>query len=266
LHYIFTLYLNMTYKAITCIADDSKKAISTYNLLAAQYNFIKNPKEADVIVVLGGDGFMLHCLHEYMALDLPFYGINCGTVGFLMNEHNTLDLLQKLVNAKTELISPLHMVAKTKDGMEQHALAVNEVSLLRSSRQAANLRINIDGMVRINELSCDGVLVATPAGSTAYNLSVHGPIIPLGAGILAITPISPFRPRRWKGALLSHKAVVKIEVIDPNKRPVNVVADFTEVREIVSVEIREESTKCIKLLFDPGHSLEERIISEQFAP
>ncbi len=256
----------MEYKAIACIADDSEKATGLYNLLAQKYKFVSDPKDADIIVVLGGDGFMLHCLHEYMNLDIPFYGINCGTVGFLMNEYHQNDLKARLVRVKTEVIKPLHMIARTKDGMEEHALAVNEVSLLRSSSQAANLRISIDDLVRIEELTCDGVLVATPAGSTAYNLSVHGPIVPLGAGILALTPISPFRPRRWKGALLSHKAVVKIEVLNPEKRPVNAVADFTEAKNVISVEIREESERGIKLLFDQGHSLEERIISEQFMP
>ncbi len=256
----------MKYQAIACIADDSEKASSLYKIMAEKYTFISNPKDADVIVVLGGDGFMLHCLHEYMNLDVPFYGINCGTVGFLMNEYSDGNLQDMVESAKTEVINPLHMIAKTKDGSEQHALAVNEVSLLRSSRQVANLRISIDGMVRIPELACDGVLVATPAGSTAYNLSVHGPIVPLGAGILALTPISPFRPRRWRGALLSHKAVVKIEVMNHDKRPVNAVADFTESKDVISVEISEASDKGIKLLFNSGHSLEERIISEQFMP
>lgn len=254
----------MKYKAIACIADESKKAQGAYDAISRKYKLVQNAKDADVIVVLGGDGFMLHCLHEYMGLDLPFYGINCGTVGFLMNQHNDDDLIKKLESSKTEIISPLNMIAKAADGSEHHALAVNEVSLLRSSRQAANLRISIDGMVRIEELSSDGVLVATPAGSTAYNLSVHGPIVPLGAGILAITPISPFRPRRWKGALISHQDIVKIEVLNPEKRPVNAVADFTEVKGVVSVQISEAGDKKIKLLFDEGHSLEERIISEQF--
>lgn len=256
----------MNYHSIACIADESEKAQEAYQNIKSKYPLAASPKEADVVIVLGGDGFMLHCLHQYMDLGLPFFGINCGTIGFLMNELNDMDLIQRLQKSKTEIINPLHMVAKTTDGKEHHALAVNEVSMLRGSRQAANLRIEIDGTVRIRELSCDGIIVATPAGSTAYNLSVHGPIIPLGAGILAITPISPFRPRRWRGALLSHKVIVKITVLDPQKRPVNSVADFTEAQNVASVEIREESSKSIKLLFDPGHSLEERIISEQFMP
>lgn len=250
---------------IACIADDTSKAQTTLAAIAAKFDVSKKPENADIIVVLGGDGFMLHCLHQYMQIDKAFYGINCGTVGFLMNEFHETNLPNLVTAAKTEVINPLHMVATTQDGTVHHALAVNEVSLLRSSRQAANLRINIDGLVRIDELSCDGVLVATPAGSTAYNLSVHGPIIPLGAGVLAITPISPFRPRRWKGALLSRRAAVKVEVLNFAKRPVNAVADFTEVKDVITVEITEDSNKTIKLLFDPGHSLEERIISEQFA-
>lgn len=254
----------MKYKAIACIADDTKKAKEAYDIISKKYIIAPNLSKADVIVVLGGDGFMLRCLHEYMKLDIPFYGINCGTVGFLMNQYGDDGLTKRLELTKTEIINPLNMIAKTHDGLEHHALSVNEVSLLRSSRQAANLRISINGIVRLEELSCDGVLVATPAGSTAYNLSVHGPIIPLGAGILAITPISPFRPRRWNGALLSHKDIVTIEVLDHLKRPVNAVADFTEAKDIVQVEISEASDKVIKLLFDPGHSLEDRIISEQF--
>jgi NAD+ kinase len=256
----------MQYKSIACIYSDSEKAQHTYKNILKKHAVTKTPQDADIIVVLGGDGLMLHCLHEYRNLDKPFYGINCGSVGFLMNEYNDADLQSLVNNAKTEVINPLHMIAKTKNGSEHHALAVNEVSLLRSSRQAANLRISIDGMARIETLSCDGVLVATPAGSTAYNLSVHGPIIPLGSGVLALTPISPFRPRRWKGAILSHKTVITIDVLDPIKRPVNAVADFTESKDVVSVEIREAEDKGIKLLFDPGHSLEERIISEQFVP
>jgi len=256
----------MEYKSIACIADETPKAQSTYKALTAKYTLTNDPHSADIIIVLGGDGFMLHCLHEYMQLDKPFYGINCGSVGFLMNEYRDNDLYSRLASAKTEVITPLQMIAHARDGKSEHALAVNEVSLLRSSKQVAKLRISVDGMVRIPELSCDGVLLATPAGSTAYNLSVHGPIIPLGSGVLALTPISPFRPRRWKGALLSHKAIVRIEILDPEKRPVNAVADFTEATDVVSVEISEAGEKGIKLLFDLGHSLEDRIISEQFTP
>jgi NAD+ kinase len=256
----------MEYKSIACIADETPKAQNAYNALMAKYKLTQDPQNADIIIVMGGDGFMLHCLHEYMQLDKPFYGINCGSVGFLMNENRDDDLYARLASAKTEVITPLQMTSITRDGKKEYALAVNEVSLLRSSKQVAKLRISVDEMVRIPELSCDGVLLATPAGSTAYNLSVHGPIIPLGSGVLALTPISPFRPRRWKGALLSHKAVVRVEVLDPEKRPVNAVADFTESVDVIFIEISEAADKGIKLLFDLGHSLEDRIILEQFTP
>lgn len=255
----------MEYKSIACVADDSEKARDAYKKLSKHYPFVKNIDDADVILALGGDGFMLHNLHEYMDHNAPIYGMNCGSVGFLMNEYREEDLLEHINNAKLAILHPLHMIAKSLDGSEHHALAVNEVSMLRQSKQAAHLKISIDNKERIEELVCDGVLVSTPAGSTAYNFSVHGPIIPLRSQILALTPISPFRPRRWRGALLDHKAVVKIDVLDSKKRPTSAVADFTEVRDVSSVEIREERSKEIKILFDAGHSLEERIISEQFS-
>jgi NAD+ kinase len=251
------------YKSIACVADDSEKAQEAYKLLALRYDFVEEAK-ADVIIALGGDGFMLHILHTYMDIDKPIYGVNCGTVGFLMNEYRENDLLDYINKAQLAVLHPLHMTAKTADGKEHYALAINEVSMFRQSKQAANLKISVDGKVRLNELMCDGILLATPAGSTAYNLSAQGPIIPLGSDILALTPISPFRPRRWRGALLSHKAIVRIESLNSEKRPVSAVADFTEVRDVISVEIREERDKQIKILFDEGHSLEERIIREQF--
>lgn len=254
----------MKYQNIACVADYSKKAKSSYKELASSYNFIEDVEKADVIVALGGDGFMLRTLHQYMQLEKPIYGMNCGTVGFLMNEYRHECLLDSINSAKCYNLHPLHMVATDKHGKEHNALAVNEVSLLRETRQTAHLKIIIDEQVRMKELVCDGILLATPAGSTAYNLSVQGPIIPIDAGILALTPISPFRPRRWRGALLNHKAVVKIEILDYEKRPVSAVADYTEVRDVLSVEIKEEKGKNLKLLFDRGHSLEERIISEQF--
>jgi NAD+ kinase len=255
----------MKYKSIACVADNSEKAQEAYKSLNAKYKFTSDSK-ADAILALGGDGFMLHILHTYMDSGKPIYGMNCGTVGFLMNEYREEDLVKHINNACEVILHPLHMTAKTSDGREHHALALNEVSMFRQSKQAANLKISVDGNVRLEELVSDGVLVATPAGSTAYNLSVQGTIIPLGSDILALTPISPFRPRRWHGALLNHKAIVQIDVLDPKKRPVSAVADFTEVRDVVSVEIMEERSKQIKLLFDPGHSLEERIIREQFLP
>lgn len=251
-------------KKIACIADDSEKAQNALKALLKHYKFSTDPKKADVIIALGGDGFMLHTIHDYMNLDIPIYGMNCGTIGFLMNSYRENDLLECISSAKAQKLRPLHMIAKTRDGKEHHHLAINEVSMLRSSKQAAHLRISVDGKVRMHELVCDGVLCATPAGSTAYNLSVHGPIIPIGSGIMALTPISPFRPRRWRGALLSHNAKLKIDVIDQHKRPVNAVADFNEVEDVVSVEIMEEKEKEMTLLFDSGHSLEERIIGEQF--
>ncbi len=254
----------MTYIKIACVADDSDKAQESYEALKRDYEFIDEIEEADAIVALGGDGFMLHTLHEYMKLEKPIYGMNCGTVGFLMNEFRQEKLVEAINRAKCYNLHPLHMTATDKDGKEHHALAINEVSLLRQTRQAANLKISIDGQMRLADLACDGILLATPAGSTAYNLSAHGPIIPIKAEVLALTPISPFRPRRWRGALLSHKAVVGIDVHNPKKRPVSAVADYTEVRDVVHVEIKEERSKNIQLLFDPGHSLEERIIREQF--
>ncbi|PIR37594.1 MAG: NAD kinase [Alphaproteobacteria bacterium CG11_big_fil_rev_8_21_14_0_20_39_49] len=254
----------MTYIKIACVADNSDKAGSSLELLKQKYEFIDDVAQADAIVALGGDGFMLHTLHEYMKADKPIYGMNCGTVGFLMNEFREDNLIESINAAKRYNLHPLRMVAVDKNGKEHHALAINEVSLLRQTRQAANLKISIDGKMRMQDLTCDGILLATPAGSTAYNLSAHGPIIPINAEVLALTPISPFRPRRWRGALLNHKALVKIEVHNPKKRPVSAVADFTEVRDVVSVTIKEERKKNIHILFDPGHSLEERIIREQF--
>lgn len=254
----------MTYTTIACVADTSKKAQQAKAKLIKRYGFVDTPKKADLIVVLGGDGFMLHSLHKYMDLDVPFYGMNCGTVGFLMNQYDQKDLLKCIESSKAVILSPLKMRAVAQNGKKHEAIAVNEVSLLRQTRQTAQLKITVDKSVRIQELTCDGALVATPAGSTAYNSSVHGPIIPIGSNLLALTPISPFRPRRWKGALLPHQSVVKIEVINPKKRPVSVVADFTEVRHVKTVEIREDRSKTMRLLFDPGQPLEERIVAEQF--
>jgi len=253
----------MADKKIACIADTTESAASAFSILSRRYDFV-DVKDADVIVVLGGDGFMLHNLHQYMDLGVPFYGMNCGSVGFLMNAFDDEGLLVRINAARAEKMFPLDMDVVDVHGKIHHALAVNEVSLLRQTKQAAHLRISLDGKVKIDELVCDGVLVATPAGSTAYNLSVHGPIIPLGADVLALTPISPFRPRRWKGALLPHRLEVVFDVEDPEKRPVSAVADFTEVRDVKSVKVKENRKKKLQLLFDPGHSLEDRIIGEQF--
>lgn len=222
-------------------------------------------EQADVIVALGGDGYMLSTLHTAQSLNVPVYGMNRGTIGFLMNEYSESDLLDRLAAAEQEVINPLSMRAMDHDGRMHEALAINEVSMLRAGPQAAKLRISVDGRVRLAELVCDGALVATPAGSTAYNYSAHGPILPIGSDVLALTAIAAFRPRRWRGALLPKTAGVRFDVIDPDKRPVMADADSISIENIDWVEIRSEPTIEHRLLFDPGHGLEERLISEQFA-
>jgi NAD+ kinase len=221
--------------------------------------------EAQVVVALGGDGFMLETLHENLTSARPIYGMNRGSVGFLMNDYDEDDLLVRINAAERATIFPLAMTATDSAGVEHQGLAINEVSLLRQTRQTAKLSLEIDGKVRMTELVCDGVLVATPAGSTAYNLSAHGPIIPISAKVLALTPISAFRPRRWRGALLSHTARVTISVLEADKRPVSAVADNFEVRDVVTVSIVEDRQRQLNMLFDAGHSLEERILAEQFS-
>ncbi|HEX3367807.1 NAD kinase [Phenylobacterium sp.] len=222
-------------------------------------------EEAEVIVALGGDGFMLECFHDHMALGVPIYGMNRGSVGFLMNDYSEMGLLERIAAAEKAVIHPLRMTATDVDGNSHVALAINEVSLLRQTRQAAKLRISIDGKLRLSELACDGALVSTPAGSTAYNLSAHGPIIPLDARVLALTPISAFRPRRWRGALLAHTAKVTFEILEASKRPVSAVADNIEVRDVMDVHIAEDREVALHMLFDEGRSLEERVIAEQFS-
>ena len=224
------------------------------------------PEDADVVVALGGDGFMLETLHAFLDHGKPIYGMNLGTVGFLLNEYRRDGLMERIARAVAVGLYPLRMRAWHESGEVRDALGINEVSVFRETRQAANLSIEIDGVCRMPELACDGIMVATPAGSTAYNLSAHGPIIPLGANLLALTPISPFRPRRWRGALLPSRSRFTISVLDAKKRPVSAVADFTEVRDVVSVEIWEERSVSVRLLFDPEHNLEERILKEQFVP
>jgi len=219
---------------------------------------------ADVIIVLGGDGFMLEAIKNQMDKNLPLFGLNYGSVGFLMNTVNDEDLIQRLDSSQSIKIKPLSMIAKTTDGSEHSAIAINEVSLLRETHQAAKIKISIDKNIRLEELVCDGVLLSTPSGSTAYNLSAHGPILPINADVLALTPISAFRPRRWKGAILNNNPEVKFEIIDNKKRPVSVVADSTEFRDITSVTIKQDSQKSVQLLFDAQHSFEERILNEQF--
>jgi len=219
---------------------------------------------ADVIVALGGDGFMLSTLHATQDLAAPVYGMHQGTVGFLMNDYGETGLMERLEASELAEIFPLKMTATCTDGSEKTALAINEVSLLRAGPQAAKLQISINGQVRMQELICDGALVSTPAGSTAYNYSAHGPILPIDANILALTSVAAFRPRRWRGALLPRDAAIQIDVLEPHKRPVAAVADSTEVRDVVRVKIHSEPGVRHKLLFDPGHGLEERLLREQF--
>ncbi len=258
----------MSFTKIACVADNSPKAQAAFKEIKKHYEIVEITKRrmsAQVIVVLGGDGFMLQTLHAYMKMKLPFYGINCGTVGFLMN-HYSLDgeLIERINNARPSTLYPLHMYARCTNNKEKQALAFNEVSLFRQGRQAAKIRVAIDHVVRLKELIADGVLVATPAGSTAYNFSAGGPIIPLGANLMALTPLVPFRPRRWHGALLSHNSSINFTIHEPKKRPVNAVADFTEIHDVAEVVISEQRKSGVTLLFDPEHNLEERIIKEQF--
>jgi NAD+ kinase len=222
-------------------------------------------EDADVVVALGGDGLMLTTLHELGIDGLPVYGMNRGTVGFLMNDYSEEGLAERLAAAEAAVINPLRMRATRADGSVVEALAINEVSILRAGPQAAKLRILVDGRERMAELVADGALVATPAGSTAYNYSAHGPILPIGAGVLALTPMAAFRPRRWRGALLPKRARVTFEVLEPDKRPVSAAADSTEVRGPVRIEVESVPEIRHRILFDPGHGLEERLIREQFA-
>lgn len=248
---------------LTFSASDRPEAQEAREALAAEYGDAGD--DAQVIVALGGDGFMLETLHKNLGGGKPIYGMNRGSVGFLMNEYVAGGLLDRISAAERAVIHPLTMVAIDRSRRQQKGLAINEVSLLRQGRQTAKLRISIDGKVRMDELVCDGVLVATPAGSTAYNLSAHGPIIPLDAKVLALTPISAFRPRRWRGALLPHTARVTIEVLEADKRAVSAVADNFEVRDVVEVHIQEDRSVSLSMLFDAGRSLEERVLAEQFS-
>ena len=248
---------------ITVLAAPGEQAQAARARLAARYGDAS--LEAGVaIVALGGDGFMLETQHRVLGRNLPVYGMNCGSVGFLMNDYREEELPERLAEAQATMLHPLRMRARGQDGATQEALAINEVSLLREARQAAKIRILIDGKVRLPELICDGVLVSTSAGSTAYNLSAHGPIVPLGANLLPLTPISAFRPRRWRGALLPSEAEVVFEILEADKRPVAAVADYTEVRDVRRVEVREDRSTSLTMLFDPDHGLSERIIAEQF--
>src|SRR5471030_1622340 len=251
------------FQHIAFVASHTPEAREAHAQLEKRYGKAE-PETADVIVALGGDGLMLQTLHKFMNSGKPIYGMNRGTVGFLMNELSIENLPERLAAAQNTVIHPLVMRARDSAGRMHEHRAINEVSLFRQNAQAAHLRILIDGQERLTELIADGVLVSTPAGSTAYNLSVQGPIIPIHAPLLALTPISPFRPRRWRGALLPDKAKVTIEVQDADKRPVAAVADFAEVRSVRSVDIEMDHGISLNMLFDPGHNLDERILREQF--
>ncbi|MFW8593405.1 NAD kinase [Cribrihabitans neustonicus] len=248
---------------IAFLAGRTDVAQAALAALSARYGHVV-PQEADVIVALGGDGFMLRTLHSMVDHPAPVYGMNCGTVGFLMNTYREEGLIERLEDAELEIINPLSMTAMDRSGVTHRALAINEVSLLRAGPQAARLKISVDGRQRLAELVCDGALVSTPAGSTAYNYSAHGPILPIGADVLALTAIAAFRPRRWRGALLPSNAKVRFDVLEAEKRPVMADADSISVADIDWVEIQTEPRIRHKILFDPGHGLEERLISEQF--
>ena len=251
------------YERLAFVASPIPEAQAALADLSRRYDNVK-PEDADIIVALGGDGLMLQTLHRFMRSAKPIYGMHRGTVGFLMNDFSDVDLKERLAQSEVTIIHPLLMRARDADGRTHEHHAINEVSLFRQSYQAARLRILIDGKERLASLVADGVLVATPAGSTAYNLSVQGPIIPIHASLLALTPISPFRPRRWRGALLPDSAKVTIEALEADKRPVAAVADHDEVRSVQSVDVSMDRSISMHMLFDPGHSLDERILREQF--
>jgi NAD+ kinase len=248
---------------IAFVASDTTEAQEAMAKLAKRYGNAA-PEAADAIVALGGDGLMLQTMHRHLNSRIPIYGMNRGSVGFLLNDYKENRLKERLEKAEVSVIHPLRMTAYDMKGTTHRALAINEVSLFRQRYQAAKLRIAVDDKVRLDELICDGLLISTPAGSTAYNLSAHGPILPITAPLLALTPISPFRPRRWRGALLPNDAHVAIKALEPEKRPVSAVADHAEFRDVVTVEVKEESGIDIFMMFDPGRTLAERILSEQF--
>ncbi|MBO9474148.1 NAD kinase [Shimia sp. R10_1] len=250
-------------KRIAFLASTAPVAQTARAALIGRYGDVET-ESADVIVALGGDGFMLQALHATEALSAPVYGMNRGTVGFLMNAYSESDLQERLAAAEEEQLNPLAMRATSLDGSVSEALAINEVSLLRAGPQAAKLKIAIDGRLRMEELVCDGALISTPAGSTAYNYSAHGPILPIGSDVLALTAIAPFRPRRWRGALLPKSAAVTFDVLEAEKRPVMAHADSRAIENVVRVEIRSDVQIAHRILFDPGHGLEERLIREQF--
>ncbi len=249
---------------LAIVASEAPAAREAAAALAARYDPVP-AEEADVIVALGGDGFMLRTLHRYLGRNVPVYGMKLGRIGFLMNQHQDNDLPARISRAHPATLYPLEMRVTTAVGEEHTALAFNEVALLRQSNQAAHIDVSLNGATKLEALICDGVLVSTPAGSTAYNLSAHGPILPLDANVLALTPISPFRPRRWRGAILPHATRVSFRVQEPERRPVSTTADFQEVRDVLRVDVHQSRAFGARLLFDPEHNLEQRILDEQFA-
>jgi NAD+ kinase len=255
----------MSAQRLAFVASPTPQARHALAALKRRYAHVDIDR-ADVVVALGGDGFVLQTLHRVMERGTPVFGMHRGSIGFLMNDYRLTGLTARIAKATRETLHPLRMTVTRANGRKAQALAVNEVSLLRQLRQAAKIRILVDGVVRMDELIADGVLVATPAGSTAYNLSAHGPIVPMGAELLALTPITAFRPRRWRGALLPAAAKVAFEILEADKRPVSATADHTEIRDVVRVEVAEDRAKRLTLLFDPEHNLEERVLKEQFAP
>jgi NAD+ kinase len=255
----------MAFPPIAFVAAKTKEAEAARRMLARLYPHVPTER-AKVVVALGGDGFMLEALRASIDRDVAVYGMNRGSVGFLMNEFRARGLVQRLERAERVKLRPLEMVAANVRGRERRALAINEVSLLRMTHQTASLRILVNGVKRLDNLVCDGVLIASPAGSTAYNLSAFGPIVPIGARLLALTPISPFRPRRWRGALLPASSTIEFRVLEPEKRPVAAVADAFEVRDVARVAVRESRRHSCTIMFDPEHNLEERILREQFMP
>ena len=256
--------MSAEHPAIAFVASKTGEAQAALVGLRSRYPEAPLDK-AEIIVALGGDGFMLRTLHRHMAVNRPVYGMKLGTVGFLMNQFHADNLIERLARAQPTMLKPLVMQAVSESGNTVTSLAFNEVSLLRQTKQAAHIRVSLNGVAKIEELMCDGILVATSAGSTAYNLSAHGPILPLGADVLAMTAISPFRPRRWRGAILRAGTEVKFEILDPYKRPVSATSDSNEVRDVVEVTIGESREQTVTLLFDPEHNLEDRILNEQFA-
>lgn len=255
----------MTRPRLALLASPADEAQAALQALQQRYGN-HSLEQADVIVPLGGDGFMLQTLHRHGALGKPVFGMKLGTVGFLMNQPREVDdLYERIALAEPAVLNPLEMLAQTESGASVGSLAYNEVSLLRQTRQAAHIAIELNGEARLDELICDGVMLATPAGSTAYNFSAHGPILPLGANVMALTPIAPFRPRRWRGAVLKSGTEVRFRVLDPHKRPVSATADSHEVRDVTDVLVRESRDRSVVLLFDREHKLEDRILIEQFA-